>query len=159
MYMPQQYMPTHAGEYVAVAETMETSTWGDKIYLFDFEHPSKAPKDFSFSRDFCEKHSVDTVDANSIVEVVVPPTLANNGSSALRTVPWVQLVIVQLDDGSVSKLWCPMHDGRGNRFLGNVQRMTDYVTALVDSNRAEIEPIVNKLEGLFEWARQLGFAE
>jgi hypothetical protein len=118
-----------------VAETVENTLWDNKVYLFDFAHPNRLPRDFSFAREYCSKHAVDSIDANNIVEIQLPPVLVKDAAPTLKNVPWVRLVMVSLDDGTVSKLWCPVHDGRGNRFLGNIQRVSDYISQVVEFTR------------------------
>lgn len=131
----------------AVAETLSSRVWQNRVFLFDFEHPAKAPANFSFSLDFCERHSVDNIDADCVVEVELPPVEAQG-------VPWVRIVMVALETGAVTRLWCPMHDGRGNRFLGNVQRVTDHIAQVSQYFESVIAPLVARVQQLEEQLQQ-----
>jgi hypothetical protein len=157
--VPSKFDPTDLVEYIAVAETVENRLWNNRLYLFDFDHPNHLPRDFSFSREYCENNSVDYIEANSIVEIQLPPVFAKDATQTMKNVPWVRLMMVSLDEGTVSKLWCPIHDGRGNRFIGNIQRMTDYISAIVEFTRQELEPLLEKVDAIHAMMDTMGLTE
>ena len=132
---------------MGVGETFVSRVWGDKVYLFDFEHPSSESSSFSFSLDYATRHSVDTIDAESIVEIELPPVTVKHSNGL--SIPWCRVIIVSLTDGNVSRLWAPLHDGKGNTFIGNMQRITDYVVSVAEATKQEIAPMFEKVDALF----------